>query len=59
MARAATPTQRIQLEEMAAAWEQLAEARMRQMGRQWRLATTQAIVSSRGARASFTSGDTP
>ncbi len=59
MARAATPMQRIQLEDMAAAWEQLAGARKRQMRRQWRLATTQAIVSSRGARGSFTSGDTP
>lgn len=59
MARAATPTQRVQLADMAVAWEQLAEARKRQMGRQWRLATTQAIASSRGARASFTSGDTP
>ena len=59
MARAATPTQRVQLEDMAVTREQLAEARKRQMGRQWRLATTQAIVSSRGARASFTSGDTP
>jgi hypothetical protein len=48
MARIALPAHRVQLEEMAAIWEQLAEARSRQLARSGRVDSTTASAAEPG-----------
>jgi hypothetical protein len=45
MARIATPTHRVQLEQMAATWEQLAEARKRQLEKEGKTEEDEAQVT--------------